>query len=88
MLRTDGPGRDEHHIGLGAQHRKERLIGRAAEAAGQAPDGGGSVNAGNHIEPHSWPGRGWRQIAVQHGRVNRVTGKRQELPHRHTSGER
>jgi hypothetical protein len=34
MFRSDGPGRDQHNVGLGPQNREQRLIGRAPEAAG------------------------------------------------------
>ena len=81
MFRANGSGRDEHDICLGAEYREQRLVGGAAQAAGHAGDRGGAVNAGDHVEPHRGPRPGHRQIAVQCGRVNRVTGKWQELPH-------
>ena len=81
MLRANGSGRDEHDICLGAEYREQRLVGRAAQAAGHAGDRGGAVNAGDHVEPDRGPRSGRRQVAVQYGRVNRVTGKWQELPH-------
>jgi glucose 1-dehydrogenase len=81
MLRADGSGRDEHDIGLGAEYREQRLVGRAAQAAGQAGDRGGAVEAGDHVEPHRGPRPGRRQVFVQDGRVDGVTGKWQQLPH-------
>jgi hypothetical protein len=82
MLGANGSGRDEHDIGLRTEHREQRLVGRAAQAAGHAGERGGAVDAGDHVEPHHGPRPGRRQVAVQHGRVDRVAGKWQELPHR------
>jgi glucose 1-dehydrogenase len=81
MFRANGSGRDEHDICLGAEYREQRLVGGAAQAAGHAGNRGGAVNTRDHVEPHRGPRPGRRQIAVQCGRVNRVAGKWQELPH-------
>ena len=73
MLRANGSGRDEHDIGLGAEHREQRLVGRAAQAAGHAADRSGAVDAGDHVEPHGGPpARPDGSFAVQSGRVHGV----------------
>jgi hypothetical protein len=86
MLGANGSGRNEHDVCLGAEYREQRLVGRAAQAAGHAGDRSGAVDAGDHVEPHRGPRPGRRQIGVQCGRVNGVTGKWQELPHQSPPG--
>ena len=87
---TSGAGRmparlAQHNVGLGPQHREQCLIGRAAEAAGQASERGGAVDAGDHVEPHGRPRARTRQLPVQRGWIHGIAEKRPKLAHRHTS---
>jgi hypothetical protein len=85
---ADGSGSDHHDVRLRAQHGEQHLIGGAAKAARHAGHSGGTVDAGDHVEPDRRPrASGW-QIPVQRGGIYRIARERQQLAQCHTSGSR